>query len=160
MFAENKPGFNNQSAVLVEESDLVFVCQKWNDVCFDGNANRKAWKAIKVWSNYSDLTRPHPKWWFSKGHPLISGKSRLVKYYNLAIKVEFCSFIVGMISRCAGMFSIIARKPWQVLMNFAGGLIYTLFVQDCFYLHHGKLRCWTQSYGRLEDDVPFQLSEF
>ena len=35
------------------------------------------------WSNYSDLTRPHPKWWFSKGHPLISGKSRLVKYYNL-----------------------------------------------------------------------------
>ena len=32
------------------------------------------------WSNYSDLTRPHPKWWCSKGHPLISGKSRLVKY--------------------------------------------------------------------------------
>ena len=24
------------------------------------------------------------KWWFSKGNPLISGKSRLVKYYNLA----------------------------------------------------------------------------
>ncbi len=40
----------------------------------------------KVWSNYSDLTRPHPKWWFSKGNPLISGKSRLVKYYNLARK--------------------------------------------------------------------------
>ena len=37
-----------------------------------------------IWSNYSDLTRPHPKWWFSKGNPLISGKSRLVKYYNLA----------------------------------------------------------------------------
>ncbi len=37
-----------------------------------------------VWSNYSDLTRPHPKWWFSKGNPLISVKSRLVKYYNLA----------------------------------------------------------------------------
>ena len=39
-----------------------------------------------LWSNYSDLTRPHPKWWFSKGNPLISGKSRLVtvKYYNLA----------------------------------------------------------------------------
>ena len=31
-----------------------------------------------------DLTRPHPKWWFSKGIPLISGKSRLVKYFNLA----------------------------------------------------------------------------
>ena len=35
------------------------------------------------WSNYSDLTRPHPKWWFSKGNPLISGKSRLVKYYSI-----------------------------------------------------------------------------
>ena len=28
--------------------------------------------------------RKPPKWWFSKGIPLISGKSRLVKYYNLA----------------------------------------------------------------------------
>ena len=36
-----------------------------------------------IWSNYSDLTRPHPKWWFSKGNPLISVKSRLMKYYNL-----------------------------------------------------------------------------
>ena len=37
-----------------------------------------------IWSNYSDLARPHSKWWFSKGNPFISGKSRLVKYYNLA----------------------------------------------------------------------------
>ena len=37
-----------------------------------------------IWPNYSDLTRPHPKWWFGKGNPLISGKPRLVKYYNLA----------------------------------------------------------------------------
>ena len=37
-----------------------------------------------VCSNYSDLTRPHPKWWFSKGNPIISGFSRLVNYYNLA----------------------------------------------------------------------------
>ena len=36
-----------------------------------------------TWSNYRDLTRPHPKWWFSKGNPLILGKSRLVKCYNL-----------------------------------------------------------------------------
>ena len=43
------------------------------------------------WSNYSDLTRPHPKWWFTKGIPLISGKSRLVKYYNLARKICLCS---------------------------------------------------------------------
>ena len=26
----------------------------------------------------------HPKWLFRKGNPLISGKSRMVKYYNLA----------------------------------------------------------------------------
>ena len=37
-----------------------------------------------TWSNYSDLTRPHPKWWLSKGNLLISGKSGLVKYHNLA----------------------------------------------------------------------------
>ena len=37
-----------------------------------------------IWSNYSDLTRPiFPKWWFSKGNPLISWKSRLVKYYSI-----------------------------------------------------------------------------
>ena len=37
-----------------------------------------------VWSNYNDLTRPiSPKWWFSEGNPLISGKSGLVKYHNL-----------------------------------------------------------------------------
>ena len=44
----------------------------------------KKLKLNQIWSNYSDLTRPHPKWWFSKGIPLISRKSRLVKYYNLA----------------------------------------------------------------------------
>ena len=41
-----------------------------------------------IWSNYTrSLTRPISlKWWFSKGNgtPVISVKSRLVKYYNLA----------------------------------------------------------------------------
>ena len=45
---------------------------------------------VLFWSNYSDLTRPHPKWWFSKGNPLISGTSRLVKYYNLARLLVCC----------------------------------------------------------------------
>ena len=46
----------------------------------------RSWRAMVsyFWSNYSDLTRPHPKWWLSKGNPLISGKPRLVKHYNLA----------------------------------------------------------------------------
>ena len=35
---------------------------------------------IYIWSTYSDLTRPHPKW-FSKGNSFISGNSRLVKYH-------------------------------------------------------------------------------
>ena len=26
-----------------------------------------------IWSNYSDLTRPHPKWWFSKINSLFQG---------------------------------------------------------------------------------------
>ena len=38
------------------------------------------WTNRWIWSSYSDLTRPHPKWWYSKGNPLISGKSGLVKY--------------------------------------------------------------------------------
>ena len=43
-----------------------------------------------VWSNYSDLTRPiSPKWWFTKGIPLISGKSRLVKYYLVEHAAHF-----------------------------------------------------------------------
>ncbi len=53
--------------------------------------NNFPWKIFPatptIWANYSDLTRPHPKRWFSKGNHLISGKSRLVKYYNLARKM-------------------------------------------------------------------------
>ncbi len=44
-----------------------------------------------------DLTRPiSPKWWFSKGNPLISGNSRSVNYYNLAsfmVSPELFGFI-------------------------------------------------------------------
>ena len=51
---------------------------------------------ICIWSNYSDLTRPHPKWWFSKGSPLISGKSRLVKYDSIwpdvYLYVNICTY--------------------------------------------------------------------
>ena len=38
------------------------------------------------------FVREIPKWWFSKGNPLISGKSRLVKYYNLARLLDFILF--------------------------------------------------------------------
>ena len=36
-----------------------------------------------IWSNYSDLTQPHPEFWFCKGNPFISGKSRLVNYCSI-----------------------------------------------------------------------------
>ena len=70
---------------------LVFkanVANNWQSE--DAMASRlhkiKYWKVlVKL---VRDLTRPiSPKWWFSKGNPLISGKSRLVKYYNLARKM-------------------------------------------------------------------------
>ena len=35
--------------------------------CF---SSKKAFLWDPIWSNYSDLTRPHPKWWFSKGNLL------------------------------------------------------------------------------------------
>ena len=49
---------------------------------FEQNTGR-AHQLNNIWSNYSDLTRPHQKWWLSKGNLLISGKSWLVEYYNL-----------------------------------------------------------------------------
>ena len=51
---------------------------------YDKNYQKATKKIHSTWSNYNDLTRPHPKWWLSKGNPLISVISRLVKYYNLA----------------------------------------------------------------------------
>ena len=47
-----------------------------------------------IWPIYNDLSRGHPKWWFSKGNPLISGKSRLVKYNNLARWDEFFPLVL------------------------------------------------------------------
>ena len=42
---------------------------------------------LSKWSKWIWFGRPHPKWWFSKGNSLISGKPRLVKYNNLARSV-------------------------------------------------------------------------
>lgn len=46
-------------------------------------------KKAKVWVlllllRLGQLSRGHPRWWFSKGNILISGESRLVNYWNLA----------------------------------------------------------------------------
>ena len=64
-------------------------------------------KPSSVWSNYSDLTRPHPNLWFSKGIPLLSGTSRLVKYHNLAI----------IRSTHLQAFAMIPTSPWETQGN-------------------------------------------
>ena len=50
-----------------------------------------------IYPNYSDLTRPHPKWRCGRGTPpttgLTSGKSRLVKYYN-STRFEFNQVLI------------------------------------------------------------------
>ena len=63
-------------------------CSGYQQLSATSCDHHKKSKLQYIWSNYSDLTRPHPKWWFSKGILLISGKSRLVKYYNLARYME------------------------------------------------------------------------
>ena len=112
------------------------------------------------WSNYSDLTRPHPKWWFSKGIPLISGKSRLVKYYNLA-RVFFCNekntFFVGGQSFFGGegvsrgyttlgywvLEGLLKRQIWESLLNqqFFGEMGYVIF----FFVWVAPLPVWQVS---------------
>ena len=50
---------------------------------------------LKFWSNYSDLTRPHPKWWLSKGNPLLSRKIE----FNLNYDVNPDPFILTSLGR-------------------------------------------------------------
>ena len=57
---------------------------RWQAVAPVGGQRCLTWHLVKL---AGDLTRPiSPKWWWKVREmgPLISGKSRLVKYYNLA----------------------------------------------------------------------------
>ena len=62
---------------------------------------------LYIWSNYSDLTRPHPKWCFSKGNPLILLKSGLVNYFH------FTRYVLSHIykSKCQFTQRIPSLKP-------------------------------------------------
>ena len=75
--------------------------------------NLVEWNPTKwnIWSNYSDLTRPHPKWWFSKGNPLISGKPRLVKYYNLARNIQ------GGQRKAVTLPETNSKSPWKWMVG-------------------------------------------
>ena len=96
-----------------------------------------------IWSNYSDLTRPHSKWWFSKGNPLNSGKARLVKYYNLIIYIYIVyvpTFIVDVYGTIHG--------------SYMGLLYYSLpFVRKVpASAPSGKLKISLWSHGVVRDD--------
>ena len=75
---------SGQSLTVFKDKFLFVECEVSSklEFCFKLFA-QKSIRNWSLWSNYSDLTRPQPKWWFSKGNPLISGKSRLVKYYSI-----------------------------------------------------------------------------
>ncbi len=68
---------------------------------------------IHICSNYSDLTRPHPKWWFSTGNPLISEKIRLVKYYSI--------WPESLPSKCCcrvSLQNVVAESPFKIVVVF------------------------------------------
>ena len=44
---------------------------------------------LYFWSNYSGLTRPHPKWWFSKGNLLFQGNLVWWNIISVGQKYDF-----------------------------------------------------------------------
>ena len=62
------------------ESSEDCASQQFNEVPKTGVSTSMIIYLVKLYRPHT----PHPKWWFSMGNPFISGKSRLVKYYNLA----------------------------------------------------------------------------
>ena len=68
------------------------------------------------------------KWWFSKGHPLISGKSRLVKYYSIwpeswfgpFKKKEFDSASFEIQSLMFGCNDLVTTQVWaaKIMKNY------------------------------------------
>ena len=57
----------------------IKICQLWVK------------KGYFIWSNYSDLTRPHPKWWLSKGHLLFQEN---LGWWNIIIWPDFIDSLV------------------------------------------------------------------
>ena len=88
--------------------------------------------------------RPHPKWWFSKGNPLISGKSRLVKYYNLARSMNHRSRYLFMILKEDGRYN---QEVLKILI-FRRFVVWLwpriIAVLHFVVLQKLKQRCWIQ----------------
>ena len=75
-----------------------------------------------IWSNYSDLTRPHPKWWFSKGNLLFQGNPgwwNIVIWPDLMIEAKFRN---TMWFRCDWMLSLMKCLLAQDLRKNMGKL--------------------------------------
>ncbi len=84
-FVDSKPTFENQiwRSILVVRKYDIDVKYGLLDANLELRINQdqnNSMDLVKLWRPHTSF---HPKWWFSKGNPLISGKSRLVKYYNL-----------------------------------------------------------------------------
>ena len=60
-----------------------------------GKTSRKTKIAMEISGQTITTTRPHPKRWLRKGNPVISRKSRLVKYFNLARKFQLFDDVVS-----------------------------------------------------------------
>ena len=104
--------------------------------------------------NYSDLIRPHLKWWFSKGNPFISGKSRLVKYYNLAR--WFWWFDVWLI--LGSLYNIPNIYNPRCSMYGIFTYIWSMFMVNVgkYTIHSGNIFCWGETFQQSWIDcVPF-----
>ena len=90
-----------QRAMYSMRGNLVFhTVQKYLKICI----------IHTVWAIYSDLTRPHPKWWFSKGNPrLLQGQ--FIGWWHSIIWPDTVYFYMG-VSKNRG-----TPNEWFIMEN-------------------------------------------
>ena len=77
-----------------------------------------------IWSNYSDLTRPHPKWWLRKGNLVFQGN---LGWWNIMIWPDIFKNSVKILQSAQYVYSLKLTYPlktnaWK--MGFFFGLAY------------------------------------
>ena len=131
---------------------LFFSAMFWGGVfqfCWDIFLGfRFFWEVLRIrnaqnvpfWSNYSDFTRPHPKWWFTQENPLISN----LGWWNIIIwpdlwKVPWTLDSFGKVSDWLGVPS------WKFLKQ--------LFQSRAVWRLH-RPRCIVPPYSKYLEDHP------
>ena len=90
-----------------------------------------------IWSNYSDLTRPHPKWWWKvREIPLFQGN---LGWWNIIIWPDYMEQICGEVG------------------DFLGHLVY-MSIRD--EQHFFGTNWWWSRYGFLLGTSPYYLHEY